>query len=249
MEARRRGALMTAAQLTAETEAFYCRVLDQLRDSGVPFLVGGAFALRAYADIVRDTKDLDVFCKAGDHPRLLAALEAAGYSIEITDATWLAKAFQGDSYVDLIFGSANGVSTVDDTWFDHARPDRILDRDVLLVSVEDQLWQKFFIEDRFRYDGADVAHILRASGRQIDWERLLNRMEAHWELLFAHLLQFRYIYPAERDCVPGSLLEELQSRLAAQLQVPVPSEAVCRGPLLSKTQYLIDIGEWGYRER
>jgi hypothetical protein len=74
-------------------------------------------------------------------------------------------------------------------------------------------------------------------------------MEAHWELLFAHVLQFRYVYPGERDVIPNWLLEELQSRVSAQLSVPVPAEAVCRGPLLSKTQYTIDIDQWGYRER
>jgi hypothetical protein len=37
--------------------------------------------------------------------------------------------------------------------------------------------------------------------------------------------------------------------VSAQLSVPVPAEAVCRGPLLSKTQYTIDIDQWGYRER
>jgi hypothetical protein len=232
-----------------QTTAFYCRVLDLLGGIEVPVLVGGAFAMREYADIVRETKDLDLFCKVSDHPRVLAALKSGGFTVEITDATWLAKAFDGDSYVDVIFGSANGVSSVDDTWFEYAYPATLLDREVRLVSVEDQLWQKAFIGDRFRYDGADVAHIIRASADRIDWHRLLTRMEAHWELLLAHLVQFRYIYPANRNAVPAWLLNELMSRVTSQFEVPVPSEPICRGPLLSKTQYVVDIQEWGYRER
>jgi hypothetical protein len=205
--------------------------------------------MQTYADLVRETKDLDIFAQAGDYPLLLQSLADDGFEVEITDATWLAKARQGEYYVDLIFGSANGVSTVDHTWLEHAYPADVVGLPVRLVSVEDQIWQKCFVQDRFRYDGADVAHIFRKWGSRIDWMRLLHRMEAHWELLFAHILQFRYIYPAERSNVPAWLIDELQARVNAQMGVPVPSEAVCRGPLLSKTQYTMDIEEWGYRER
>lgn len=232
-----------------EAASVYERALRILGETGVPYLVGGAYAMRTYADIMRETKDLDVFCKAGDHPRLLRALADEGYRTEITDATWLAKAFEGEYFIDLIFGSANGVSTVDDTWFEHAYPAEVVGMPVRLVSAEDQIWQKAFVQDRFRYDGADVAHIFRRWGPNIDWVRLLNRMEAHWELLFAHVLQFRHIYPGERNTIPSWLVEELQARVNAQMSVPVPTEAVCRGPLLSKTDYLVDIEEWGYRER
>lgn len=228
---------------------FYARAIDTLTGSGAPYLVGGAYAMQTYADVMRETKDLDIFAKAGDYPRLLQSLSDGGFDVEITDATWLAKAFENDYYVDIIFGSANGVSTVDDTWLEHAFAAEVVGRPVHLISVEDQIWQKCFVQDRFRYDGADVAHIIRKWGARITWPRLLDRMEAHWELLFAHILQFRYIYPAERATIPSWLLDELQSRLNAQNSIPVPSEAICRGPLLSKTQYLVDIQEWGYRER
>lgn len=237
--------------IEASTEAatFYARTLETLSGTGVPFLVGGAYAMRTYAGIMRETKDMDIFATPGDYPVLLQSMGDVGYEVEITDATWLAKAREGEYYVDVIFGSANGVSTVDRTWLDHGYPAEVVGHPVSLVSVEDQIWQKCFVQDRFRYDGADVAHIFRKWGPEIDWTRLLARMEAHWELLFAHILQYRYIYPAERSTVPEWLIDELQSRVKAQLTVPVPTEAVCRGPLLSKTQYLVDIEEWGYRER
>lgn len=236
-----------------ETDAaatdFYVRALRILDDSGARFLVGGAYAMQTYADIVRETKDLDVFATPGEYPLLLQALSADGFETEVRDATWLAKARDGEHYIDVIFASANGVSTVDDSWFEHAFAAEVVGRSVALVSVEDQIWQKCFIQDRFRYDGADVAHVFRKWGGRIDWKRLLHRMEAHWELLLAHVLQFRYIYPGERDTVPTWLVDELLRRVEAQQTVPVPTEAVCRGPLLSKTQYAIDIEQWGYRER
>jgi hypothetical protein len=37
-----------------------------LKESGVPFLLSGAYAVTAYTGIRRSTKDMDVFCKPGD---------------------------------------------------------------------------------------------------------------------------------------------------------------------------------------
>src|SRR3954452_20373668 len=103
---------MPTAQRAPEAEAVYGEALDLLRESGLPFLVGGAFCLHEYAGIERDTKDLDIFCKPGDYEKLLTTFADAGYEIEITDANWLAKAFKGEHYIDLIFNSANGLSPV-----------------------------------------------------------------------------------------------------------------------------------------
>jgi len=43
-------------------------------------------------------------------------------------------------------------------------------------------------------------------------------------------------------------MENLVARIGEQLTMPTPQEKICRGPLLSRTQYRIDIEEWGYRE-
>jgi hypothetical protein len=240
---------MTVQEQRQAAETYYADAIDRLIASGLSFMVGGAYAMRQYAGVVRDTKDLDVFCLPGDHPELLEVLADAGYRPEITDATWLAKAFRDDHYVDIIFGSGNGACTVDDTWFEHAPRGEILGRPVQLVPPEEILWTKMLVEERHRFDGADVNHLLRTRGTELDWKRVLRRMEPYWEILFSHVLQFRFVYPAERAVVPDWLLEELMNRLAHQMRAPVPLEKVCRGPLLSKHQYEIDIREWGYTER
>lgn len=240
---------MKTLQPAASADQFYMDALDRMLQSGVPFMVGGAFAMRHYAGVYRDTKDLDIFCKSGDHPRLLQVLSDGGYRTEITDATWIAKAFCDDHLVDLIFASANGACPVDESWFENSERLNVLDRDVEVVPPEEVLWTKMLVEDRHRFDGADVNHLLRGRGPSLDWKRMLMRMEPYWEILLSHLLQFRFVYPAERDAVPESLMEELISRLSNQLTAPVPREKVCRGPLLSRTQYLVDIEQWGYRER
>ena len=47
------------SQLDPES-TFYKRVLQALDASGVPVLVGGAYALAVYTGIARDTKDFDL---------------------------------------------------------------------------------------------------------------------------------------------------------------------------------------------
>src|SRR5688572_12751758 len=50
-------------QLDEKTRAFYLRSMDVLDHCGVPYCVGGAYALAHYAGIVRHTKDLDFFLR------------------------------------------------------------------------------------------------------------------------------------------------------------------------------------------
>ena len=76
--------------------------------------------------------------------------------------------------------------------------------------------------------------------------RLLAHMDGYWELLFAHLLNFRFAYPTERDRVPGWLMTELTGRLQAQVNLPAPRIKVCRGRLFSPRDYIADITEWGF---
>ena len=58
---------------------------------------------------------------------------------------------------------------VDDLWFTHAAPGRVLGVPVLLCPPEEMIWSKAFIMERERYDGADVAHLILACGRELDW--------------------------------------------------------------------------------
>ena len=71
------------------------------------------------------------------------------------------------------------------------------------------IWSKAFIQLRHRYDGADIAHLILKQHAQIDWRRLLGYVDLHWEVLLVHLLNFRWAYPSERDCVPRWLMGTL----------------------------------------
>lgn len=179
--------------------------------------------------------------RPADCERTLAACKPLGYSTSIEADHWLGKVIEGDSLVDVIYSSGNGVCTVDDEWFEHAEPASILGRAVGLIPPEEMLWSKSFVQDRGRYDGADVAHLLRARADHMDWDRVLRRFgPEHWPVLLAQLVLFGYVYPAERTLVPPAVYEELVGRLLRSLEGP-GDRRLCRGTLFSFMDYLPDL--------
>jgi hypothetical protein len=232
--------------LDQPTRDFYRHAIRTLRVAGVPFLVGGAYATERYTGIARHTKDIDVFIRPADVQRTLDALAAAGYRTEVTFPHWLGKAFHGDAFVDIIFNSANGLAAVDDEWFERAPKAVVLGETVRLVPVEEALRTKAFVMERERFDGADVAHLIRGCPDRIDWPHLIRRFGPHWRVLLGHLVFFGFIYPSEREKVPAWVLKELMNRLRDETDHPSDGERVCQGTLVSREQYLVDLNRWGY---
>jgi hypothetical protein len=232
--------------LSTEAEAFYADALRELSNLGVPFLVGGTYAVRAYTGITRKTKDLDIFCKPGDWPRILAHFRAIEYAIVVEDERWLGKVSRGEHFFDVIFASWHGAMPVGDPWFEHAREFEFFGVPVRIVAPTELIWSKAFIQLRHRYDGADIAHVILKQSDQIDWRRLLGYMELHWEVLLMHLLNFRWAYPSERDRVPRWLMDDLVDRLKRLLDLPPPRVRICRGRMLSQVDYEMAVKEWGF---
>jgi hypothetical protein len=234
-----------AGDLDAES-TFYRRILQVLERCGVPVLVGGAYALAVYTGIERRTKDFDLFLRRSDYDRAARVLEAIGYPTELTFPHWLGKARAGAWFIDLIFDSGNGVARVDDGWFAHAVDADVLGVPAKIVPAEEMIWSKAFVMERERYDGADIAHLLRARANMLDWSRLLDRMGRNWRVLLGHLVMFGYVYPGERAQVPAWVMHDLIDRLQREIDVPDANTGLCRGTLLSREQYLHDVQREGY---
>src|SRR5688572_33127532 len=90
---------------------FYVDALGMLDEAGLPYLVGGGYAMAFYTGIRRNTKDLDIFVKPGDHRRVLNILAHAGYRTEYFYPFWIAKALpkESDDFIDILYNSGNGV--------------------------------------------------------------------------------------------------------------------------------------------
>jgi hypothetical protein len=237
-----------SVQLDPQTRAFYCRALELLNGAGIPFLVGGAYAMERYTGISRHTKDFDVFVRPSDAQPVMHLFAASGYETEWTHPHWLGKVRFDDAYVDVIYRSGNGVAEVDDAWFEHAVADEVLGVPVGLCPAEEIIWSKAYIMERERFDGGDVAHLLLNCGEELDWNRLVARFGPHWPVLLSHLVLFVFIYPTERKQVPGWVMDDLLGRLRESNGRHAEGQRVCRGTLLSRSQYLIDIEQWGFRD-
>jgi hypothetical protein len=137
---------------------------------------------------------------------------------------------------------------VNDSWFEHARQTEIFGVNTRIIAPTELICSKAFIQLRHRFDGADIMHLVLKQHDQVDWHRLLSAMGPNWEVLLAHLINFRWAYPAERANIPRWLLDELLERLRLQLDLPLPRMKVCRGRMFSRPDYEVDVKEWGFAD-
>lgn len=225
---------------------FYRQVMRTLDKAGIPFLVGGTYTFAHYTGVSRPTKDLDIFVRRESIDAALAALEATGHRTDLTHSHFLGKAHAGGRFVDVIFASGNGSCPVDDRWFEQAPAGVLFGMPVRFCPIEEMIWSKAYVMERERYDGHDVAHLLRSGAEQIDWPRLLGRFGPHWRVLLAHLILFGFIYPGDRRRIPEAVLDSLVARLREE---PSQDDAnICRGTLLSRSQYLHDVDRLGFSD-
>jgi hypothetical protein len=240
-----------AAFIPRDTVALYLEVLHGLIEREVPFLVGGAYAMTQHGGIERHTRDLDLFVRRETIPSIERAAAEMGLHAEEFSSHWLWKIETDAGYVDLIWGSGNAAAPVDETWFERAAEGVVFGVPVRLIPAEEMIWSKAYVQERERFDGADVAHIIRHSAERLDWRHLLDRFDAHWRVLLEHLVAFGFIYPGERHRIPAFVMRELMGRLESELAPDSAAgdrERWCRGTLLSRLQYRIDVEEWGYRD-
>src|SRR2546430_6624180 len=199
--------------------------------------------MASYAGIARNTKHRDLFIRPSDRDRALDLLKDAGYRTEFFYEFWISKALSGEAFVDILYHSGNGLSPVDDEWFKHSIEHEILGYRTRLVPVEEQLCSKAFVQDRDRYDGTDVAHLLLARADKMDWQRLLRRFAHHERVLFAHLILFGYIYPSEKHNIPARVMEHL---IDAMKREPANvNQRICWGTNISQKGYGTPLREWG----
>ena len=112
--------LRASIDVAPRTAAFYEHVIMAFEEEGVPFMLGGAFAFEVYTDIGGRTKDLDLFLHPRNVKAAMAALNRRGYDTEMKAEHWLAKIKSGDDFVDVIFGSGNGLARANSTACDTA---------------------------------------------------------------------------------------------------------------------------------
>jgi hypothetical protein len=226
--------------------AVYKRALEALGSAGVPFVVAGAYAIYEHTGIYRKTKDLDLFFEPSSVVPAARALRDAGFVTRLEEPHWLAKATDGDHFIDMIYGMGNGVALIDAEWIRHSRPGILAATPVRIAPPEELIWHRLFISERHRHDMSDILHLILCLGDTFDWERLVGRVGAHWPLLLAQVLTFSYVYPGYRSNVPAWVYEQLLDRARAEDGSDSEDLDFTRGPLISQFSFTIDVREWGF---
>jgi hypothetical protein len=150
----------------SDIEATLKKSAAALRGADVPFLLGGSLASWARGG-PESRHDLDLMIKREDLDRALEALAAAGLRIDDPPEEWLAKAWDGDVLVDLIFWP-KGLE-IDDDVIARGEELPVLSMSMRVMALEDVLITKLMAvsEHHLRYEG--LLAIARALREQIDW--------------------------------------------------------------------------------
>ncbi|MFL5575070.1 MAG: hypothetical protein ACJ79S_03750 [Gemmatimonadaceae bacterium] len=225
----------------------YKRALQALNAAGVPYVVAGAYAVYAHTGIYRETKDLDLFLEPAAVVPGMRALKEAGFRARLEQPHWLAKALEGEHFVDVIFGMGNGLAVVDRDWYRYSRPAILAATPVRIAPAEELIWHRLFIVERHRQDMGDIVHLIVSLGSHLAWRRLVDKTAEHWPLLLAQLEMYQYVYP-ELGGVPQWVLDELLERARVEAHRPRSGERVTRGPLISRFSFAIDVREWGFHD-
>lgn len=226
----------------------YKRALRALNGAGVPYVVAGMYAVFEHTGIYRKTKDLDVFVEPIHVIGAMRTLREAGFRACLTQGHWLAKAVEGEHFVDVIFGMGNGLALIDQDWYRYSRPAILAATPVRIAPPEELLWHRLFISERHRHDMADIAHLILTVGASLNWRRLLEKTGEHWPLLLAQLVTFSYVYPESSGAVPEWVVEDLLARAQIDVHRHRTNEPVTRGTMVSRFSFAIDVNEWQYRD-
>jgi hypothetical protein len=143
-----------------------------LRDAGVPYLLGGGFAIWAHGGNESD-HDIDLLVKPQDADRALEILTEAGLRPEQPTEEWLYKAYDGEILVDVIFAPA-GLAVTDELI---ARGNELEVQAQLMrvMRPDDVLVTKLMAMTEHSLSYESCLEIARSLREQIDWDYVRRR--------------------------------------------------------------------------
>jgi hypothetical protein len=188
--------------------------MDALRSAGIPFLLGGGFALAAFIGRWRDTKDIDFYIKPADREASVAALSRAGFEDYYTrlayDRKWIYRSVRSNMIVDIIWSMANQRAQVDTAWFERAGSVFIRGQHLQVIPPEEFMWCKLYILQRDHCDWTDIFNLLYVHGARIDWDHLIKRLDDDTVLLKSMLTLYSWLCPRSVRKLPASLWRRLE---------------------------------------
>jgi len=210
--------------LSDEEWNVYCEAMEAVRASGVPFMLGGGFALASFTGRWRDTKDIDFYVHPDARDKVTESLTGAGFRDYYPqlpyDRKWIYRSIRGNVIVDIIWSMANQRAQVDNLWFDRAGNLELRGQRLLVVPPEELLWCKLYIVQRDHCDWSDVFNLIYAVGPKLDWAHLIWRLEDDLPLLKAVLHVYTWLCPAEALKLPRKLWSSLDLPVPQRIKRP-----------------------------
>jgi hypothetical protein len=205
----------------ADQWSCYLRALEAVRQTGISFMLGGAFGLAPYTGRWRNTKDIDLYILPEHRDTLVSALSKAGFSDYYDtlpyDRQWIYRSTRQGVIVDLIWAMANQRSQVTEDWFQHAPAISLRGEDLHVLPVEELFWCKLYVLQRDRCDWPDLINLLYENGAGMDWDRLISRIEKDTPLLAGVLNLFAWVCPERAARLPA--------RVRKRFHLPPPTQA------------------------
>lgn len=208
------------------------------------FVVGGGLAFSAYSDRLRDTKDVDFHILQHDLDCFLPLLEEHGFTdyaeVEGYDRSWIYRAHQDNTIIDLIWSLPNHRLRVDEAWFTRGKVVDIHGTKVRLMPAEELVKTKMYVLQRDRSDWPDVLNIVHRHACGIDWDHLLEIVGKDARLLGALLNCYAWLCQGQVDNIPEHVWER-----TGLIAPPV-------GPCIEERAFALDTRDWfgpGYTDR
>lgn len=192
----------------------YLDVLRTARGRGLELAIGGGFAVAAYTVYRQSTKDIDVYVQPGDRKTMVDIVTEAGltdyYDVLPYDRKWIYRSHRDDVIVDIMWAMPNQRAQVDRDWLTRGPELDLHGEMVRVLPPEELIWAKLYVLQRDRSDWPDILNLIYATGLELNWDHLINRLEDDAPLLDAVLTIFRWLCPDRAAQFPETLWSRLR---------------------------------------
>ena len=118
-----------------------------------------------------------------------------------------------------------------------------------LVPIEEMIALAAYVAERSRFDGAEIAHLIRSAKGKIDWDRVLELLGEDHQLLLWHLIFFDFVYPGRSKYLPQELMIQLFEEMRQRWSNPSRDIKAFRGTILDPFSFTVDVEDWGYEDQ
>jgi hypothetical protein len=231
-----------ADELPSEQWKVYSAVMKSANARQIPFALTGAFALSAYTQHWRNTKDLDLCIFPRDRQRMIEVVTGVGmidyFDQKPYDREWIYRGILDGVIVDVIWAMANQRAQTEESWFDGGCLVEARGIRMRVVAPEVVLWDKLYILQRDRADWPDALNLLEAMGDHLNWHEILTWVGDDAPLLSGLLSVFGWLSPARARGIPAWVWR--------RLGIPIPGQEG-EAPFNEHHVRLLDSRPWFFR--